>query len=77
MEVSRTHPACQFFSESQTQGEFYRSLTTKASPNNSLGLHARNYIDPGECEGPDPEYCTVYCPKYWSCKLVLDKVRGR
>ncbi|MBS7626087.1 hypothetical protein KEJ51_03480 [Candidatus Bathyarchaeota archaeon] len=78
VEVSRTHPACQFFSDNHGSRNSYRRVSANTpSQGNGLGLHARSYVDPGECGGPDPEYCTVYCPKYWGCKLVLEEIKKK
>jgi len=35
------------------------------------------YSNDETCKGPDPEYCTVYCARYWSCQLVIDEVKRR
>jgi hypothetical protein len=36
-----------------------------------------SFHKPSECQGPNPEYCTIYCQKYWSCQLVLDEARKK
>lgn len=42
-----------------------------------MGVHLRAYMNHSGCDGPNPEYCAVYCPKYWSCQLVLDAAKKR
>ena len=81
VEVSRDHPACQMFTSPPILGD-WRQRTNEpsdnsSSKNNNFGLHLKAYRNDVKCSGPNPEYCTVYCSKYWSCKLVLDEVRRR
>lgn len=82
VEVSRNHPACQMFSSPHILGDWRRDTAdgrgeSSTSNNQDLGLHLKAYRSDGGCSGPDPDYCTVYCLKYWSCQLVLDEVRRR
>ena len=81
-EVSRNHPACHMFTSFPVLGDWRRkSNESYAEPSpgnhNNFGLHLKLYVNDGKCGGPDPEYCTVYCSKYWSCQLVLDEVKKR
>ena len=60
-------------------GEFRRSPTSSPLPppeisGNTLGRHAGKYQE-FTCDKLDPEYCTVYCTRYWSCKLVIAAAR--
>lgn len=80
IEVSKNHPACQMFVNIPILGD-WRGKTAEphdglpTSNNHNLGHHLKAYTDYTTCSGPNPEYCTVYCSKYWNCQLVLDEIR--
>jgi hypothetical protein len=68
------------FTSPQILGDWRRSSEMNGHPsnnNNNLGLHLKAYSNDETCKGPDPEYCTVYCARYWTCQLVIDEVKRR
>jgi hypothetical protein len=61
-------------------GDWHRKNTQpnqKNTNNHDFGIHLKAYKNDSECNGPDPEYCTVYCKRYWNCQLVLNEIMKR
>lgn len=82
VEVGRDRPACASFVEGSVldnwQSKQIQNDSGSREKSNIIGgVHLHVYEAPKNCNGPNPNYCPVYCENYWNCTLVLEEAKKK